>query len=169
MEPRFHLYRRVMHWLTVLLIVGLLVTGMAYSNEVGGKITLLIHQIFGQTFIVVLAFRLFSLVCFPASPATTKHAIWEKLLSRTVQILLYMVMIAFVVTGFVAASGLRDPSLIWSPPLWVARSDLAEDLTELHFFLKIPLLALLILHIGGVLKHVFWNKDQTLQNMWFGR
>ena len=169
MEPRFNLYRRVMHWLTVLLILGLLVSGMIYSNEIGGKIPILIHQLFGQTFIIFLTFRLFGLIWFPAGPATTKHAVWEKVLSRIVQILLLIVMIAFVVTGFVAASGLRDPSLIWPLPLSFARSEMAESLTEVHFFLKIPLVALILVHMCAVLKHAFWDKDHTLQGIWFKR
>jgi len=167
MNSRFSLYRRMMHWLTAVLILGLAISGMSYSNEIGGKIPLLIHQIFGQTLIIFLALRLLGLIWSPAEPAKTKHAAWERLLSKTVQILLYAVMIAFLVTGFVAASGLREPSLIWSLPLSFARSDMAETLTEVHFFLKIPLLALLSLHISAALKHAFWDKDQTLQDMWF--
>ena len=134
MNSRFSLYRRMMHWLTAALILGLAISGMSYSNEIGGKIPLLIHQIFGQTLIIFLALRLLGLIWSPAEPAKTKHAAWEQLLSKTVQILLYAVMIAFLVTGFVAASGLREPSLIWSLPLSFARSDMAETLTELHFF-----------------------------------
>jgi cytochrome b561 len=46
---------------------------------------------------------------------------------------------------------------------------MAETLTEVHFFLKIPLLALLFLHASAALKHALWDKDETLQNMWFKR
>jgi cytochrome b561 len=169
MEPRFSLYRRLMHWLTVVLILGLAVSGMFYSNEIGGKTLLIIHQIFGQTFIILLAFRLFGLVHEPADLATTEHPAWERLLSKTVHILLYAVMIAYLVTGFVAASGLRDPYLFWSIPLSFARSDMAETLTEVHFFMKLPLLVLLSLHISAVLKHALWDKDNTFRDMWFIR
>ena len=34
MQPRFSLYRRLMHWLTVVFILGLAVSGMFYSNEI---------------------------------------------------------------------------------------------------------------------------------------
>ena len=169
MQPRFSLYRRLMHWLTVVFILGLAVSGMFYSNEIGGKTPLLIHQIFGQTLIILLAFRLFGLVHGQANLATSEHPAWERLLSKTVHILLYAVMIAFLVTGFVAASGLRDPYLVWSLPLSFARSDMAEILAEVHFFLKIPLLALFSLHISGVLKHALWDKDNTFREMWFIR
>jgi cytochrome b561 len=116
-----------------------------------------------------LAFRLFGIIWSPADLANTKHALWERRLSKTVQISLYAVMIAFIVTGVVAASGLREPFLLWSLPLSFARSDMAETLTEVHFFLKIPLLALLFLHVSAALKHALWDKDETLQNMWFKR
>jgi cytochrome b561 len=169
MQPRLSLYRRLMHWLTVVLILGLAVSGIFYSNKIGGETPILMHQIFGQTLIILLAFRLFGLVHAPANLAKTKHSAWERLLSKTVHILLYAVMIAFLVTGFVAASGLRDPSLVWSLPLSFARSDMAETLTEVHFFLKIPLLALLSLHISAVLKHALWDKDNTFRDMWFIR
>ena len=169
MQPKYSLHRRVLHWLTAVLILGLAVSGVGYSNEIGGKKLLVIHQLFGQILIMVLALRLFGIIWSPADPATNKHAPWERRLSKMVRILLYNVMILFVLTGVVAASGLRETSLIWSLPLSFARSDLAELLTEVHFFLKIPLLALILLHVIGALKHALWDKDQTLQDMWFKR
>jgi cytochrome b561 len=158
-----------MHWLTAVLIFGLAISGVGYSYEIGGRTPIVIHQLFGQTIIIFLAFRLFSIIWSPADLAKTKHALWERRLSKTVQISLYAVMIAFIVTGVVAASGLREPFLLWSLPLSFARSDMAETLTEVHFFLKIPLLALLFLHVSAALKHALWDKDETLQNMWFKR
>ena len=167
LPARFSMVRKSMHWVTAVLILGLAMTGMAYSNDIGGSVPLMAHQILGQILILVLIVRLIGVLRSPAGPNLANHAVWERRVSKMVHVLLYLCMIFFVATGFVAASGLREPSLLYSLPLTFARSDMAETLVEIHYALKIPLIALLFFHVGGALKHALVDKDETLQDMWF--
>lgn len=155
------------HWLSAGLIVIMVGTGMAYSYDLADDGAMMVHQIAGQSLIVVLVIRLITRFLRPPHPVETAHHKVEKILSQLVHLGLYLVMIAFVVTGYISASAETDSALIAPVSLAFARSDMGEMILEVHFLLKWALLALVALHIAGALKHHFWDKDATLSQMTF--
>ena len=50
----------------------------------------------------------------------------------------------------------------------VARDHAHEWLGDLHSALSWVMMAALLLHVAGALKHQFIDKDRELQRMWFG-
>ncbi|MGR3466256.1 MAG: cytochrome b [Shimia sp.] len=159
---------RVVHWLSALIVFAMLAGGFAYWLDLAGDNVLRGHHIGGQVLILLIAVRLFVRARSP-KPARPDHATWERTLASIVQTSLYAALITFVITGYVAASAMRDNVLLVPLPLHWARSDIGEQLISVHYTMKWILLALLALHIAGALKHALIDRDRTLARMWFGQ
>ena len=155
------------HWLTVALLVIMALSGFAYSYDWIGNGIIRLHQVAGQLLILVLCARLASRLFGHRPVDDIARAFWERQAARVVHASLYVCLIAYVVTGYVAASGLRDPLLIAPLNQALARSDGGELFLEAHFALKWVLLVLVSVHIAATLKHRFWDKDDTFSQMTF--
>jgi len=157
----------LLHWIAAALIFMMLGTGLAYRYDLAGGGAMVTHQIAGQMLILILAARLFAKWRNRGATRTSQHAMWERLMAKGVHTALYLCLIALVVTGYVSASALRDPMLLFPVDLAFARSDTGEAFLETHFMMKWILLGLLAAHFAGSLKHHFIDKDDTLSNMTF--
>ena len=155
----------VLHWLTVLLIVAMVATGLAYRFDLADKLAITAHQVIGQGLIVVLLLRLELRLTKKQGPDRNSHALWERALAASVHWGLYLTMTLFVVTGYVSASALGENALMFPVDLVFARSDFGEQLLEMHYMLKWVLLALFSLHLAAVVKHMIWDRDATLHHM----
>ncbi len=157
------------HWITFALILVMAGTGLTYSYELADSGAIRVHQIAGQILMVVLILRLAMRLQRGTPPPQESHATWERRLAHIVHIGLYVVLFAFVATGYVAASGETDNALIAPLSLRFARSDFGETLLVTHYALKWALLALFVLHIGGAVKHAVLDRDGTLSRMMFSK
>jgi len=164
---RYSLSLKSAHWISALLILGMATTGMMYFWEISGQTAITVHQIMGQALIVVLIWRLWAK--FKSNrPDHAGHAVWERVLASAVQIALYGALFAFVITGYVSASALRETSLLFPVDFAFARSSVGEQFLNTHYTMKWVLLGLLALHIAGAVKHHFIDRDTTLKHIWFG-
>lgn len=157
------------HWLTAVLVLGLVGSGLAYSFELADKPALTAHQIMGQALIVVVTFRIITRLARRPQPAQHAHARWERVLAGLVHVLLYGLLICFIVTGYVSASALTNNVLLFPGDLAFARSDTGEALLEMHYALKWALLVVFGLHFAGAMKHALIDRDDTLSSMWFSK
>ena len=153
------------HWLTVAVLIVMVLSGLAYTYDWVDKGSLGLHQIVGQVFIAIIIVRIIARLTHPVKTDHSQHAPIENLLARVVHGGLYLCMMAYVLTGYIAASGLRDPLLIAAVNQGFARSDMGEWFLEAHFALKWILLALFNIHLAAVLKHRFWDNDTTNSHM----
>ncbi len=168
MEQRKYSHtHRVLHWLTAVLIVVMAASGMSYYLEWSDDFALGLHQIVGQILIVVVVVRIIVRLAQRTRSVELTHERWERLLATTVHLALYAAMVVYVVTGYVAASALRDNLLTNPLALDFARSDLGEVLLETHYSMKWVLLALVTIHLSAALKHHFWDRDDTFFHIWF--
>jgi cytochrome b561 len=154
----------IYHWVSALLILVMILTGLAYSFEWAGAWVIRAHQTAGQGFIVVLVLRVMAKLMHRSS-YQGPHMVMEKIAALVVHGALYICMIAFAITGYISASGLNNPFLIWPADKSFARSDLGEMILDWHYALKWVLLVLVTLHILGALKHLIWDKDDTFSHM----
>ncbi len=155
----------IYHWLSFAVLSVMALSGLAFTYDWIDKGSIGLHQIAGQLFIVVLGARLIARLIRPLERGDTPHGRFEVMAAHIVHGGLYLCMIAYVVTGYIAASGLGDPMLVAPLNQAFARSDTGEWFLEAHFALKWVLLALFTIHIAAVLKHRFWDKDRPLTNM----
>ncbi|MEL6574117.1 MAG: cytochrome b/b6 domain-containing protein [Pseudomonadota bacterium] len=157
------------HWGTVMLVLVMAATGLAYYYEIGGDTPIVAHQVAGQLLILILVLRVVARISRRPGKTLNTHATWERVLASSTHIALYATLIVFVVTGYVSASALGEPTLLAPLSKAFARSDTGELLLEVHYAAKWVLLGLVLLHIAGALKHAVWDKDDTLSHMTFHR
>ena len=100
----------------------------------------------------------------PAGP------VWEARLASATHGLLYLLMVALPITGYVGAS-YSKAGVQWfgiATPRWAAPDhDTAELFFSAHEVLLWTLVALVALHVAGALKHALVDRDGSFRRMWF--
>ena len=103
----------------------------------------------------------------PALPAATPRR--ERILARTIQALLYLVIVIMPISGWLMSSAANVPvklfGLVTLPPLIGPDKELVEVFEEVHEIQSFVLLTLVTLHILAALKHHFVNRDNVLHSM----
>ena len=156
----------LLHWTTAVLMFALATSGLLYSYKIVGSNALIFHQWGGQLLSVLVFIWIGVRLAFGVGPRNPDHVWWEKILAAIVKITHYILLIAYVVTGYVSASGLRSTELLLPINVAFARSELGDLFMEAHFALKWVLLVVLSLHLLGTLKHSFIDRDNTFRNIW---
>ncbi len=155
-----------LHWTTTALMLALATSGLLYSYKIIGANALIFHQLGGQLLLVLALIWIGLRIAYGVGPHNPDHIWWEKVLADLIKITLYTLLVAYVVTGYVTASGLRSTELLFPIDTAFARSDLGELFMEAHITLKWVLLAVLAIHVLGTLKHSFIDRDNTFRNIW---
>ena len=98
---------------------------------------------------------------------------WERGLARAVQVLFYVLLIAMPLTGWLLSSTGTRPVGLWyglfDVPRLPAASSTHDLWEESHELLGYAMLALLILHVAGALKHHFAGHRHLLRRMSWSR
>lgn len=109
---------------------------------------------------------------------------WEAAAAHGAHVLLYVIMFAMPLTGWIMDSAWKDaashpmhyfggvefPRLAWVQSLDPAlKEKLHEGFGEAHEILAYALYALVIAHVGGALKHQLIDREPELQRMLPGR
>ncbi|MDJ1160127.1 cytochrome b [Chelatococcus sp. SYSU_G07232] len=163
------------HWISALLVVGLLVVGFVMTRwrfDLATTFELYqAHKSYGLLALMLvlarLAWRGFDQV--PAPPASMRPL--ERRLARIVHAALYVLLVALPVSGWLMASAspLRLPTrpfnLFAMPDLVPPGPVLFARLRLLHVILSDLLVAALALHVAGALKHHFRDRDDVLRRM----
>ena len=168
---RYSLTARALHWILALLLAGMVAVGwymMTIEHEPPGRQLIALHKSFGLivfTLVVVrVLFRLSNRP--PALPASVPA--WQRRLSAATQAVLYLLMLAIPLAGYVGASYSKSgvPFFGLMTPRWAALNhDLAENLFDLHSTLVWVLVAAAALHVAGALKHWLIDKDGVFERM----
>ncbi|RZL86852.1 MAG: cytochrome b [Variovorax sp.] len=162
------------HWLVAALIftqfaLGWLATSWRLSPT---KLDLFVwHKSIGMLVLALvlmrLLWRLATPTPTPALPADMPA--WERAAARLSHVLLYAVMIAMPLTGWITSSAAGVPfSIFWLIPLpaIVGPDEHTAELAALaHFSLGLGFAALLVLHIGAALRHHFIKRNNVLVRM----
>ena len=165
-EMRYSFGIILLHWTTAVLMLALATSGLLYSYKIVGSNALIFHQWGGQLLLVLVFIWIIVRLVFGVGPPISDHVWWERILAALVKITLYALLIAYVVTGYVTASGLKKTELLFPINVAFARSDLGDLFMGAHFALKWVLLVALCLHVLGSLKHSFIDRDNTFRNIW---
>ena len=107
----------------------------------------------------------------PALPADLKP--WERWSAQAGHFGLYLLMFASTLTGWVLAGTFRTPMLKdvfgLTLPQLVTIQDRAVrgTIEESHMILSYLLAAVVLVHIGGAMRHHFVKNNDVLRRMWF--
>ncbi|MGI3164432.1 cytochrome b/b6 domain-containing protein [Pseudooceanicola sp. 200-1SW] len=177
---------RAIHWLTALLILlawplGLYahalaeeipqLTGAEQAAQVSLTATLFsVHKTMGVAVVLVSILRLLWAWVQRRPDLLNGEHRTEALAAETVHLLLYVLLIAVPVTGWIhhAATAGFAP-ILWpfgqSLPFVPQSESVAALFTTLHWALAWMLAAVLALHVAGALKHHVIDRDATLRRM----
>jgi cytochrome b561 len=165
---------RIIHWLTFGLIVvmfglGLSMTRLEFSDF---KVRVYsVHEWIGLTVWMLTALRLIWRWRNPPPPPVPMARI-QHLAAGAVHVLLYVVLFALPISGWMMSSAFAFPvvylGLIPLPDLVPADRELAARLQRVHFTLAMALAGLFTMHAGAALYHHLIRRDDTLRRMWPG-
>ncbi|MFZ6819540.1 cytochrome b [Undibacterium sp. Ji22W] len=162
----------VLHWLIALLIIAAFAMGWYMSDLRISPTKLKLyswHKWLGVSIFGLVALRLLVRLIkgAPAYPDTMQN--WEKQLANAMHSILYLLMIAVPLSGYLYTYAAGFPvvyfGLIELPAIISPHPEWKEGLKELHEVLTTGMLVLVGLHFAAALKHHLINKDGILQRM----
>lgn len=162
---------KVLHWLVVALLlvqypIGWLMPDLHRDMKPGAPMTL--HVSFGVAILVLIVARLAWRLTHPVAP---EHSLppWQRLTSEAVHWLLYALVLATTVTGWLFASFRGwSMSLFYLMPLPMLASDNAaagKTIDGWHQAAEWALLVMIGIHVAAALVHIFVYRDRIMQRM----
>lgn len=170
---RYPLSVITLHWAMALLILTAIGMGYIMVDLPQGELRAWFfrhHKNIGLTVAILLVFRLaWRLRNEP--PALPGSAPWyEHRLANATHVLLYLLMVMLPVTGFFATSFTGYPTYYIGIPLdlggWAERNESVNAFFGgLHTYLAYTLLALVLAHTAGALRHLVALRDGVFERM----
>jgi cytochrome b561 len=173
----------LLHWvIAVLIIVNVILSHVTeLIPEESIRFVIDTHKSIGITVLGLVLMRiLWRMTHRPPPPAESLQS-WEKTLSKGAHAFLYLLMVAMPVTGWMHDSAWKaapEIPLNWFglfevPRIAAIMSIEPERKEQVHGILGswhenmgYVLIALVLLHIAGALKHQFLDGEAELQRMW---
>jgi cytochrome b561 len=163
---------KLFHWVMAALIFAQIALGLAaVSWRVSPtKLNLFVwHKSTGLLILALLVLRLLWRLSNRVPGLPPEMARWERAAAHLSHFLLYALMIALPLTGWVIASASNVPfKIFWTIPLpaIVAPDKAVEDLfSSVHGWLVALLALVLVAHIGAALQHHYVKRDAVLSRM----
>lgn len=160
------------HWIIAVLVIvnWRLVEAAEHASEAREAVLVGNHKAIGITILVLTLARLGWRLGHKVPPLPQGMAAWEKLLSRAVHVIFYVLLVGLPIGGWLASSfagkGISYFGAFDIPLFPVAQNfDLAKAVIELHQTGGEAMLILIGLHILGALKHSFIDKSGGLARM----
>jgi cytochrome b561 len=168
---------RTLHWIIVLLIINQWVIAVRADALPKGPALIAAlwwHKSFGITILMLAVVRLVWRWMNPVPDLTAETRPWERMLARVSHFLLYALLFAIPLSGWMMSSARNFPvswfGVLQLPDLVGANPQLYERLHALHGQLFAALVVVAALHIAGALKHHFIDRNDVLRRMLpFGR
>lgn len=168
-------YSRVaigLHWIIALAIFCTFALGL-YMHELPLSPTKLrlysYHKWIGVTIFALVLFRLLWRLAHRPPPPPPGMPRWQQRAATATHATLYLLTLAIPVSGWLmsSASGLQVVYLGWLPIPDALPKDkaLAEQLKDVHEFLNMLMLALVVLHVAAAMKHHLLDRDDVLARM----
>jgi cytochrome b561 len=162
----------LLHWLTAALILVTVPLGAILGDLPRVQATFKyysIHKWIGVTLFALTCMRLFLRWRNPPPPLPASMPAWQQRLSSLVHGLLYALLLALPVVGWVASTAGGFPLVLFNVlplPAPVEKSQALSDLLSgVHSALAWSLVTLLALHLAAVLKHQFVDRDRIVSRM----
>lgn len=172
---RPHRYTRLqiaLHWLVAAGIVALLALGLYMVGLPRGlplkAVLLNLHKSLGLTVFLLVLIRIAARAARSAPPLPPMRP-WQRAAARTTQGLLYVGMVVMPVTGYLGSSFNRFGTRFWGLPLpqWGWDDARLRGLFfGLHQAIAWVMIALIVLHVAGALKHQLIDRDNLFARMW---
>lgn len=161
-----------LHWVVAALIagafaIGLIAVELAVSPQ---KLKLYSwHKWIGVSIALLALVRITWRLWHPAPALPSGMRRWEQHVATGTHVLLYMLLLAVPVTGWLMSSASGFPVVYFGvlplPDLVAKDKALADTLKLVHYALNKTLLVLVVLHVAAALKHHVLDHDDVLTRM----
>jgi len=161
-----------LHWLIALIIfvsfpVGLYMVGLPVSPA---KLKIYsYHKWAGVTVLLLALIRVLWRATHAAPPLPASVPPWQQALAGATHLLLYGLMLAIPVSGWLMSSALGFQTVYFGvlplPDLVAKNKVLGEQLKFVHMFLNYTLAAMVFAHVAAALKHHLVDRDDVLIRM----
>ena len=168
-----------LHWVMAVLIIGNLAGGFLHDhvpNDAGQRSLVMgLHTSFGLSLIVLTLVRLGWRLANPPPLLPDYFTTGERFLAKAAHWGFYGAMLAVPMTGWVMADRNARPLGWFGVPvpkfgvIFGGDKGIADTAHELHEILGWAMLALLALHLAGIIKHKWLDRDNLLPRMGLGR
>lgn len=169
---RFGIVAKGFHWLIAVAVIGLIAVGLYMDGLDPSPLKFKLsfwHKSFGITVLALVAARLVWRLTNTHPAALATHKKWEKTLARIIHLLLYVCLFAMPLSGWAmsSAKGFSVSVFGWFtlPDIVGENKELGGLLREAHEYIAWALIACIVLHFGGALKHHVIDRDSTLRRM----
>ena len=176
---RYTLVQRLLHWLIAVLLAVVLGVGMTLGflgfdgtkAAFGGEVTNALytyHKTFGVVILALMVLRLGVRLVVGAPAYRVPLTGFEHMASGAVHGLLYLALLIMPVLGWLgtAAGGYPVQFFGWTLPGLIGKDKaLGETLFFLHGLVGWVILGLVILHIGGAMRHWLVKRDGVMARM----
>lgn len=177
---RYGLVAMILHWLIALAVLAMLALGFVMGEvREGSALQFQLfqwHKSIGITILLLTVLRLAWRLMNRQPPFPPTMRPWERAFARATHFGFYVLLFALPLSGWamVSTSPLGIPTLLygvvpWPNLPWAARAENPEALeailSEAHELLAFGMIALLVLHVAGALRHHFLLRDTVLRRM----
>jgi cytochrome b561 len=161
-----------LHWLMAALILGTFGVGI-YMHDLPLSPTKLQiyswHKWAGVTAFLLVLFRIVWRFTHRPPPLPAAMPRWQQLAAHGGHALLYLLMIAIPLTGWLMSSAKGFQTVYFGvlpiPDLLAKNNELGKALKEVHETLNFLMIAIVAGHAGAALKHHFIDRDDILTRM----
>ncbi len=171
----YGLFFRLLHWLTVALVAGMLMGGALMTTLTSSGFKTLIYDIHKSTGVVILlvtALRLTWRLFYPPPRELGQSAVLNYL-ARVLHVCLYVLLFLQPVIGILMSQSFGYPVSFWGwfelPGLIWQAPALGQFFREVHQVTAVVLTAAVAVHAAAALKHHFIDRDRTLMRMIYGQ
>ena len=162
---------KVFHWLIVALLlvqylIGWLMPDIHRGMKPGAAMTF--HVSFGLLVLILIVLRFAWRLIHPIAPESSLLP-WQRLSSEAVHWLLYALVLATTVTGWLFASfrgwSMSFFYLVSMPMLAADNAAAGRTINGLHQAMEWALLVMIGIHIAAALAHIFIYRNRIMQRM----
>jgi cytochrome b561 len=162
---------KVLHWLVVALLLvqyplGWLMPDVHHGMKPGAG--MIFHVSFGIVLLLLIIVRLAWRLAHPVAPESSLPS-WQRLSSEAVHWLLYALVLATTITGWLFASFRGwSVSFFYLVPLPMLASENAaagKVIDGWHQAMEWTLLVVIGIHVAAALAHIFVYRDRIMQRM----
>jgi cytochrome b561 len=165
----------LLHWLMAVGLIGAVAVGWYVSGLPMGLQRLKLinwHKWFGITLLLLAVLRL-AWRSTHRPPPDLPMPLWQARTAHGVHHLLYLLMFAVPLLGWSYSNAAGFP-VVWFgvlplPDFVGKNKELADVLKGLHKVAAWSLVALILAHVAGALKHQLIDRDRLLDRMKFGK
>ncbi|MDX1352937.1 MAG: cytochrome b [Thiomicrorhabdus sp.] len=170
-EQNYGLVSRANHWLSAVLFIGLIALGIYMHEMEKGPERIEMYQLhksLGIGLFMLMMLRLVWLKISP-NPEQLSQNKFEHILGHAVKGILYLAMIMMPISGWImSTTGGHDVSFfnLFTLPVLIGENEMIHEIAEeVHGTAGYLLIAVILLHVAGALKHHLVYKDVTLLRM----